>query len=319
MANNTTSNTNAIFNNARVAGATPFTLLGAGLAAGAELCRQAAEFIGGDQVSRAPGYEYLASHTAGSLSAKRKAAVKAAVMSNTPLGKHSPNVEWDKWHWVCSATYVQAQKKAGKEAFLPSLYKAANGLICFAKYGKGDLSTQYKGVSYARRIEKAVYDHATWLLEVKGVENAMEQLEAFYKEACWLSMVDSSKLPTWEDIKGVTSREDAAEDLAAEIAADEPAETKPEEEAREGRAPAVETEVSGADPEPEVVRKYSDLLKAIGVKAVRAANAKEAAEKAGMAHTNGVINAAEFRAVIEKAASKFPEGSQEAAEILALC
>lgn len=323
-ANTMNNNTSTIFtaDNARMAGAAPAVWAGDILAAGAEMCRKAAEFIGGGQEKRVVGYNYLAARTTGSLTKSAKAAMtaaaKATMEEKSPLTHHSPNVDWDKWHWVPSATYVQAQKKAGKEAFLPSLYKAANGLINFAKYGKGDLTTQYKGVSYARMIEKAIYGHATWLLEKKGLKNVFDRLEAFYKEACWLSMVDSSKLPTWEDIKAATSKEDAAEDLAAEIAADEPAETEPkaetkkeEEEAREGRAPETEPE--------ESVRKYNDLLKVIGVKAVRANNAKGVAEKAAAAFEAGKINASEKKLFIEKAASKFPEGSQEAAQILALC
>lgn len=408
------TNTNTISNNARVAGATPFALLGAGLAAGAELCRQAAEFIGGDQVSRAPGYEYLAAHTAGSLSAKRKAAIKEAVMANTPLGKHSPYVEWDKWHWVPSQSYIEAQKKAGyEEAFLLSLYKAANGLINFAKYGKGNIRAEYKGVSYAARIYIHLANHAAYLRDKKGVKNAMEQLEAFYKEACWLSMVSQDKLPKWEDVKAVAEealkngakKETAAaaanlkhsqepevapqpvpepiavglekvsgevrDLIVSEIApgfdsgsveveevkdgivfvsaclCGEPASVRIDvntlmyssayfeanecfkddlslevvdvDELREGRAPA-EAESSGADQEPEeVVRKYDELRKVVGVTAVRANNAKAAAEKAKAAFEAGKINASEMRHFIEKAASKFPEGSDEAAAILALC
>lgn len=267
--------------------------------------------IAGEDYDKVVLHNFIESHTTGSIFSDmweemEEEETKKEETEKSPLTDHSDKVEWSKWHWVCSAAYIEAQKKAGKEAILPSLYKASNGLINFAKYGKGDPNTQYKGVSYACRIYAHIANHAAWLRDEKGVKNAMEQLEAFYKEACWLSMVAEDKLPAWEDIKA------AAEEALKNGAKEEAAETKEEvkAEAREGRAPKTE------EPEEALCRKYNEVIKVIGVPAIRSKNAKEAAEKARVALNGGLITRPEYEVVIKKASSKFPEGSEEEAQIL---
>ena len=245
----------------------------------------------------------------------------------------SPMVVWDQWHWVPSKLAEEEARKQGREAKLLYLYKGSNALINLAKYGKGDLRAVYKGRCYAEWICMALTAWAEYLRTKKGVTDAHSRLGQYYAQAAKRAFV---ACPNWEEVKAVAAEAKAAR--AASQPAQAPAkQAKPEPvsqpapapeppveevpEVREGRAPAfddldAEAEISGA--EPEVVRKYDELRKVVGVTAVRASNAKGAAEKARAAFEAGKINSAEFDLFIKKAASKFPEGSKEAAEILSV-
>lgn len=235
----------------------------------------------------------------------------------------SPMVTWDQWHWVPSKLAEEEARKQGYEkALLLYLYKASNALICLAKYGKGDLAKVYKGRSYAEWICMALTGHAEWLRTEKGVADAHSRLGQYYAQAAKRAFV---ACPNWEEVKAVAipAKQAKPEPVPQPAPVPEPpVEEVPE--VREGRAPAfddldAEAEVSDADPEPEVVvRKYDELRKVVGVTAVRANNAKAAALKAAAAFEAGKINASEMRLFLEKAASKLPEGSDEAAAILAI-
>lgn len=259
-------------------------------------------------------------------------APKATPAPTPQTVSHSPLVEWDEWHWVPSQAAQEAARARGqKEAFLQHLYKGSNALICLAKYGKGDLGKVFKGRSYAEWICMAIAGHAEYLRDKKGVADAFSRLGQYYAQAVKRAFVPC---PSWEEMKAAAAaaanlkhsqepvpqpvpqvppvvEENLAEEMAEELAMlHELPDAAPEP--REGRAPA-----TPAEPE-EVVRKYDELRKVIGVTAVRANNAKRAAEKAAAAFKAGKINASEMRLFLEKAASKLPEGSDEAAAILAI-
>jgi len=319
MSNNTT-NTAAFFsvNNARVAGAAPFTLLGAGLAAGAELCCKAAEFIGGDQVSRAPGYGYLAARVTGAvLSINTSDAIAAAkakmAAKKEEKGDHSDMVEWKKGRWVPSAKAQEAAKKAGYEqAFLPHMYKAANWIIRVAKEGGDKVYSSAQGEthSYLGWTFKTIFRHADYM-EGKGVKNAKsaEKLAEYFGQACKHSKVEADKLPTWEQVCAavqaeqklakegaaeeritVEGKETLAEEMKEEIAM---LEELPGQEVRDGRA-------------PKTAAKYDikALVRKAGVSRLKADNAYEVAEKAKAAFEAKKLTDDEFQFVVEACIAK---------------
>lgn len=310
----------------------------------------AARKVAGEHWSKLPGSNYNDRLLQAVISGKSPEPVPAPAASQTASAPAkgvsiSPMVVWDKWHWVPSQLAEEEARKQGREAKLLYLYKGSNALINLAKYGKGDLRAVYKGRCYAEWICMAISAWAEYLRTKKGVTDAHSRLGQYYTQAAKRAFV---ACPNWEEVKAVAAEAKAAR--AASQPAQAPAkQAKPEPvpqpapvpqappiveenlaeemaeelamlhelpdaapEPREGRAPA-----TPAEPE-EVVRKYDELRKVIGVTAVRANNAKGAAEKAAAAFKAGKINASEMRLFLEKAASKLPEGSDEAAAILAI-
>lgn len=338
MSNNTTTNNTAGFfstNNARVAGATPFTLLGAGLAAGAEVCRKAAEFIGGDQVSRAPGYGYLAAHTTGKLSSKRMAAMAEALKAQAAMKEekaekidHSDMVEWKRGRWIPSEkATAQAKKNGHDQAFLPQMYKAANWIIRVVKEGGDKVYSAANGEThtYLGWVYKNVFGHASFM-EGKGVKNAKaaEKLKEYFEQACKHSRVSADKLPTWEQVCAAVqaeqklAKEEAAEEKAEapritveedrEILSEEMAEEiamlkeLPDQEARDGRAPKTA---------PATNVNVKGIVRALGIVRLKEDNAWEVAEKAKAAFEAATLTEEEFYAVVDACQAKDADADPE--------
>ena len=298
-------------NNAKVAAATPFTLAGAGAAFVAEVCRASAEKIAGDQVSRAPGYGYLAAHTTGSISSKKMAAMaealKAEAKKEASEEKHSKYATWDKWHWVAS----EAAKEKGWG--IPSLYKAANRLIDCSRKG-ADFVPSYKDGddkphTLAVWVYRGLYDHITNVLK-KDVDD--DRLKTAFEQAVKLSKASIDKLPKVEDIIAFAQAEaklvnNAKVEQPVEVVAEEritveegreilaEVEAEEQEEARDGRAPKTEAKAKF---------NINQLVHKAGVPRLKADNAYQVAEKAKAAFKAKKLTNDEFQFVVEACIAK---------------
>lgn len=307
-------------NNAKVAAATPFTLAGAGAAFVAEVCRASAEKIAGDQVSRAPGYGYLAAHTTGSISSKKMAAMaealKAEAKKEASEEKHSKYATWDKWHWVAS----EAAKEKGWG--IPSLYKAANRLIDCSRKG-ADFVPSYKDGddkphTLAVWVYRGLYDHITNVLK-KDVDD--DRLKTAFEQAVKLSKASIDKLPKLEDIIAFAQAEAK---LVNNAKAEQPVEVVAEERitVEEGREILAEVEEQeyeclaqeaafgeqaeveardGRAPKTTAKAKFNinELVHKIGMRRLKADNAYQVAEKAKAAFEASKLTNDEFRFVVD--------------------
>lgn len=299
MANNTTS-TNSIFSsaNARMAGAAPVVWAGDILAAGAEVCRKAAEFIGGGQEKRVVGYNYLAARTTGSLTKSAKAAMTAAAKAAMEE-KHSDMVQKKGHRWVPSQKAVDAAKKSGHEkALIPHLYTAANWLAACADEDASKVYTAGNGTAhtYAGWAFTSLRKHASFLKgkNVKNAESPEAMLKYFELAAKKAAELTDKSLPTWESICEYVQKEGVAAKAEPAPAA-EPAVAAVKEEPRDGRAPK-----KAVTPKKGV----TEAIRSLGYSRLTKKAAFEIAQKAAEAAENGEIDESMRNAIIEACAAK---------------
>lgn len=299
---------------ARIAAATPFTLMGAGAAFTAEACRVAAEKLGGEHVSKAPGYGYLAAHTTGFGKGAKAAAISAL---DKKLGfKVSPKVAWNGRRWVVSEAWKQEK---GEQAFLLSLYKAANklldihdkganGLLAIPGYKDKDGQSHTLAMWVIRALESHIHGNKE--------ETTEKNMKKAYQQAVVRTYLPEEDLPTYEEVLAVAQREatlskqateaeakeqpritvEEGKEILAEVEAEEqPVELGSDEkaEARDGRA-------------PKTVPAYDikALVRKAGVSRLKADNAYEVAEKAKAAFEAKKLTNDEFQFVVEACIAK---------------
>lgn len=287
--------TNNIFasKSARIAAATPFTLAGAAAAFTAEACRAAAEKLGGEHVSKAPGYGYLAAHTTGFGKGAKAAAISAL---DKKLGfKVSPKVTWDGHKWVVSEAWKQEK---GEQAFLLSLYKAANRLIAIHREtAKGVANVLLQAPNYKDGNGQS-HCYAMWV--VRDLESHLrgnnekttdENMKKAYGQAVVRTYLQASDLPTYEEVVAVAEKETAFSEQATEVAEAKEQPKEEAKEARDGRAPKT--------PAVDMKQAVKEALAQMGYSRVNKKNANAVVKLTAEALSSGTLDEATANALVE--------------------
>ncbi len=284
---------------ARIAAATPFTLMGAGAAFTAEACRVAAEKLGGKHVSKAPGYGYLAAHTTGFGKGAKAAAISAL---DKKLGfKVSPKVTWNGRRWVASEAWKQEK---GEQAFLLSLYKAANKLLDIHDKGANGL------LAIPNYKDKEGQSHTLAMWVIRDLESHLrgnnektteENMKKAYGQAVVRTYLQASDLPTYEEVVAVAEKETAVSEQAAEakmeeqeyecLAQEAAFGEQAEAEARDGRAPK--------KPAVDMKQAIKEALAQMGYSRVNKKNANAVVKLTAEALSSGALDKATANALVE--------------------
>ena len=273
----------------RVAGATPFTLAGAAAAFTAEACRAAAEKLGGEHVSKAPGYGYLAAHTTGFGKGAKAAAISAL---DKKLGfKVSPKVTWNGRRWVVSEAWKQEK---GEQAFLLSLYKAANKLLDVHDKGANGL------LAIPNYKDKEGQSHTLAMWVIRDLESHLrgnnekttdENMKKAYGQAVVRTYLQASDLPTYEEVVAVAEKETAFSEQATEVAEAKEQPKEEAKEARDGRAPKT--------PAVDMKQAVKEALAQMGYSRVNKKNANAVVKLTAEALSSGALDEATANALVE--------------------
>ena len=283
--------TNNIFasKSARIAAATPFTLAGAAAAFTAEACRVAAEKLGGEHVSKAPGYGYLAAHTTGFGKGAKAAAISAL---DKKLGfKVSPKVTWNGRRWVVSEAWKQEK---GEQAFLLSLYKAANKLLDVHDKGANGL------LAIPNYKDKEGQSHTLAMWVIRDLESHLrgnnekttdENMKKAYQQAVVRTYLPKEDLPTYEEVVAVAEKETAFSEQATEVAEAKEQPKEEAKEARDGRAPKT--------PAVDMKQAVKEALAQMGYSRVNKKNANAVVKLTAEALSSGTLDEATANALVE--------------------